>query len=164
MSYDKLKGEAKLDYKKLDNGETEYSVYDDNCFICGTLGCNKGKLKEMIQRSNEHRELKEKVERSCAICGVVDDLKKESKKLKEENKELWEIAEEFRDISKQELDKNDKLSARNRELAEELRYLFEMTNWMADELDLAPDEEGFQRILKTVKLLEEVLGKCEGVE
>lgn len=163
MSYDKLKGEAKLDYKKLDNGETEYSVYDDNYFICGTLGCNKGKLKEMIQRSNEHRELKEKVERSCAICGVVDDLKKESKKLKEENKELWEIAEEFRDISKQELDKNDKLSARNRELVEKVEKIQSVFKLCKEFLyNVAPDQHEY--VGQYSKYMYELIEMIEGVE
>jgi hypothetical protein len=70
IDYSKLSGKARLEYSAKKN---EYYIYDGNGFICGTLGCNKEKLEEMIARSNKEVpqnaiKIKGVSSQACPIC------------------------------------------------------------------------------------------------
>lgn len=47
----KLKGEIKLDHDI--SNKNDYWIYDENGFICGSLGINEDKVKKLISIANK---------------------------------------------------------------------------------------------------------------
>lgn len=65
MDSAKLSGEIRLEHSAKKN---EYYAYDNNGFICGTLGCNQEKLQEMINRSNLYVQAVELLKECAFYC------------------------------------------------------------------------------------------------
>ena len=49
-----------------------YWIYDDNGLICGSLGINENKVKELVKRTNKEIPVKiiktEKSSQACPVC------------------------------------------------------------------------------------------------
>lgn len=88
-----LKGKVKLGQHLMD--KNDYWIYDDNGFICGSLGNNEEKMKELINKVNNSIELK-----NIDLTGITST--EQSKKVIEEEEEFKEAFAEYINYRTQE--------------------------------------------------------------